>query len=284
MVQPDQSDWVEKIPMAEFAINSSISSSTGFAPFELNYGYMPTFIGGIKPSESAKPGVKQFVERALNNLEMAHDAIIQSRVMQTHHANKRRRETIPYKIGDKVYLSTEHLALPKGRAKKLMPKYVGPYTIIAAKPEVSRYTLDLPLQLKKRRIHPSFHESKLRPFHRNDDKIFPRREAHVFYDFGEAEDNEWLVDEILTHQWNGNQIEFLVQWNLGDTTWEPYNACKELEALDKYLELQGLKGDEWRLLPHRTVATTRAMVKPSPKKGPTTKASAKRQRKTKTKS
>jgi hypothetical protein len=41
MVKPDQKDWVEKIPLVEFAINSSISKSTGFAPFELNYGYMP---------------------------------------------------------------------------------------------------------------------------------------------------------------------------------------------------------------------------------------------------
>ncbi len=36
MVQPDQTDWVRKVPMVEFAINSSASSTTGFAPFELN--------------------------------------------------------------------------------------------------------------------------------------------------------------------------------------------------------------------------------------------------------
>jgi len=38
---PDQKDWIEKVPMVEFAINSSMSGSTGFAPFELTYGYMP---------------------------------------------------------------------------------------------------------------------------------------------------------------------------------------------------------------------------------------------------
>ena len=40
-VQPDQKDWTAKLPMMEFMLNSSISSSTGFAPFELNHGYMP---------------------------------------------------------------------------------------------------------------------------------------------------------------------------------------------------------------------------------------------------
>ena len=48
-----------------------------------------------------------------------------------------------------------------------------------------------------------------------------------------------MVDELVTHRWKGAQIEFLVKWNLGDTTWEPYAHCKELEALDRYLELQG---------------------------------------------
>ena len=27
--------------MVEFTINSSINATTGYAPFELNYGYMP---------------------------------------------------------------------------------------------------------------------------------------------------------------------------------------------------------------------------------------------------
>ena len=41
MICPDQKDWVEKFPMIEFAINSSIGRATGLAPFEINYGYMP---------------------------------------------------------------------------------------------------------------------------------------------------------------------------------------------------------------------------------------------------
>ena len=43
----------------------------------------------------------------------------------------------------------------------------------------------------------------------------------VFYDFGEDGDEEWLEENILGHKWKGKSIEFLIQWNLGDTTWEP---------------------------------------------------------------
>ena len=48
MVWPNQKDWTVKLPMTEFALNSSISSSTGFAPFELNHRYMPVITQQIK--------------------------------------------------------------------------------------------------------------------------------------------------------------------------------------------------------------------------------------------
>ena len=132
-----------------------------------------------------------------------------------------------------------------------MPKYIGPYKVMACHPEKSRYTLNLPPELKARRIHPSFHARLLRPFQKNDDVIFPNREVRAYYDFGDAEDNEWLVDEILAHQWEGNKVSFLVQWNLGDTTWETYSECKDLAALDRYLELLGIKDDNWMMLPRK---------------------------------
>ena len=255
MIQPNQHDWVEKLPMVKFTLNLNISSSTGFSPFKLNYGYMPTFIGGIVPTNTTKPGTKWFVNQAISNLEMAHDAIIETHVSQTYHANKRHRPDGSMADVDKVYLSTENLSLPKSRTRKLMPKFIGPYKVLDSHPGESRYTLDLPSELKARRIHPTFHVSCLQPFVKNDDKLFPRREVRVYYDFSDAEDEEWLVDDILAHRWKENRISFLLQWNLSDTTWEPYAECKELAALDRYLELLGV--DDWKLLPKKASATNK---------------------------
>ena len=189
------------------------------------------------PFENAKPGIKRFVNQVLTNLGMAHDAIIESRVNQTWQSNKRRKAETPFAVGDKVYLSIQNLNLPKSRVRKLMPKFIGPYKVTKSHPEISRYTLDLPPELKAWRIVPSFDVSLLRQYHKSDDAIFPKCEVHAFYDFSDAEDNEWLVDDIIAHKWEGNNISFLIQWNLGDTTWEPYSECKELVALDWYLEL-----------------------------------------------
>ena len=55
------------------------------------------------------------------------------------------------------------------------------------------------------------------------------------------DESEWLVNEIIGHQWEGKDVMFRVKWNMGDTTWEPYSNCKDLEALDRYLELHGVR-------------------------------------------
>ena len=50
------------------------------------------------------------------------------------------------------------------------------------------------------------------------------------------------IDKILGHQWvNQNDLEFQICWTLGDITWEPLAECKELEALDEYLDLCSVK-------------------------------------------
>jgi hypothetical protein len=246
LVQPDQLDWPKHLPMTEFAINSSVSASTGFAPFELTYGYLPRIIQSV--GESPFAGVQDFANDARDMVIRAHDALIASRVEQTHQANQRRRSDDPrLKVGQKAYLSTENLNLPKGRARKLMPKYIGPYEIISSNGETSYYTLALPDELLKRRIHPTFHAKLIRPAILNDDVRFPNREATFFYDFGDDPEREWLVDSIVDHKFTNNSIQFDVLWETGEITREPLTNCKDLTALDNYLQLHGVT--RWRELP-----------------------------------
>ena len=251
-VEADQKNWVEKCPMMEFAINSSINESTGFAPFELDGGYMPSMIRNIPSDTKITPGVREFAQRAVQHLADAHDSIIESRVFQTHEANKKRGEGPDIKINDLVYLSTKNLNLPKGRASKLLPKFIGPYPVVEANSQSSNYRLGLPTELAKRGIHNNFHISLLRKHQANNDVLFPSRTFAEPYDFGEPLDTEWLVDEITGHHWEGRKLLFHIKWNLGDTTTEPYNSCKDLAALDRYLELQGVS--DWKQLPRNISA------------------------------
>ena len=101
--------------MVEFAINSSVNTTTGYAPFELNYGFMPQSRQHISTDTTFK-GVKQFVQQAVWNLLDAHDAILEHRIEQMHYSNKCHKPNIEYQRNDLVYLSTTNLALPKHRA------------------------------------------------------------------------------------------------------------------------------------------------------------------------
>lgn len=253
VVQPDQLDWPKHLPMVELAINSSVSESTGFAPFELTYGYLPKVIQSTETSEFA--GVQDFADSARDSVAQAHDALIASRVRQTHAANTRRQpDDDRLEMGKFAYLSTENLNLPKAQAHKLMPKYIRPYEIISSNREHSHYTLALPDELLKRRIHPMFHANLLCPAVPNDDAQFPNREATFFYDFGDDPDWEWLVDSIVSHKFSRNSISFYVLWDTGKTTREPYHNCAKLAALDKYLKLHGVT--TWKKLPRKTRAVT----------------------------
>ena len=112
----------------EFAINSSVNASTGYAPFELTYGYMPTILKDVGMSEFA--GVQDFVDNAHDMIIHAHDALIEAHVDQTFQANKRRwRDDPRLQVRQTAYLSTQNLKLPKARAHKLKPKYIGPSVV-----------------------------------------------------------------------------------------------------------------------------------------------------------
>jgi hypothetical protein len=130
----------------------------------------------------------------------AHDAILEHRVDQTFHANRKRRESKIYAVDDCIYLSTQNVTLPKGRARKLVPWYIGPYCVTEAHNKASTVTLELPDDLKNRHVSPTFHTNLVRWYIANNDDIFPKREAKSFYDFGVTADEEWLIDEIIVHQ------------------------------------------------------------------------------------
>ena len=102
-------------------------------------------------------GVKQFTQQVLWNLINVHDTILEHRVMQAHYSNKHQKPSVIYDENDLVYLSTKNLAFPKGRANKLMPTFLGPYKVLKVMNDSLNVTIELPPELKDRRISPTFH-------------------------------------------------------------------------------------------------------------------------------
>jgi hypothetical protein len=237
-INEKQNDWVSKLPAIEFAINSARSESTGFAPFFLNAGRMPRTMIWNAATPSEFPSIRNFALQKRLAIMAAHDSILAARVKQTRDAN-RKRQLAPFKKDDLVYLSTKNIKFPKGLARKLVPKYIGPYKILQDYGNQS-FRLDLPSRLKQRGVHDVFHASLLRIHHPNDDRLFPGRLDNQLGGDVDPE-GEWAVDKILSHHGSKRDAVFEIKWQAGDITWLPYTEIAHLRALVDYLELLGIE-------------------------------------------
>ncbi|KAG9223419.1 hypothetical protein CCMSSC00406_0007606 [Pleurotus cornucopiae] len=236
-INPNQRDWVSKLPAIEFAINLARSDSTGFSPFFLNSGRMPRSMLWDAPKPDEFPGVRTFTERIRIATIAAHDAILAARIKQTRDANQHWRPA-PFVEGDLVYLSTENIKFPKGLVRKFLPKYIGPYKILHNHGNES-FTLDLPSRLKQRGIHNTFHASLLCVHVPNDDRLFPGRLDTQVFEVDDT-DPEWAVEEILSHSGSRENSLFEIAWKSGDITWLPYDKVAHLQALQSYLDVLGV--------------------------------------------
>lgn len=64
-ISSNQRDWVGRLPAIEFAINLSRSETTGYAPFFLNYGWLPRSFAWNTPGRDEYPSVRVFAQRRL---------------------------------------------------------------------------------------------------------------------------------------------------------------------------------------------------------------------------
>jgi hypothetical protein len=143
----------------------------------------------------------------------AHDSLIAVRVKQTRNANHK-QQSAPFEQGDLVYLSSKNFTFKKGLTRKLIPKFVGPYSIIRDFGN-SSFQLDLLANMKQRGVHDVFHSSLLRIHVPNDDQQFPGRLDCQLGISLDDETNEWAVDWIVSHYECFSKALFEVLWKSG---------------------------------------------------------------------
>ena len=188
------------------------------------------------PSEF--PSIRNFALQKRLAIMAAHDSILAARVKQTRDANQK-RQLSPFKKDNLIYLSTKNIKFPKGLARKLVPKFIGPYKILEDYGNQS-FKIELPARLKQCGIHDVFHASLLRIHHPNDDRLFPGRlDSQLGGDIDP--EGEWAVDKILSHFGSNKDAIFEIKWKAGDITWLPYAQISHLQALIDYFELLGIE-------------------------------------------
>ncbi|GJP59970.1 hypothetical protein CLOP_g17075 [Closterium sp. NIES-67] len=155
-IGPTHDDWDDLLPVAEFAVNNSVHEGTHEKAFILNYGRHPTTPATHGISGLRVPAAKDFVGKQQEVLKCARRWLQLSPQRQMSYADMKRWE-FSFEVGDKVLLSTTNIRLKIPGARKLFPRWIGPFKVIQHVGVVA-YKLKLPDTLQ---IHNVFHVSLL---------------------------------------------------------------------------------------------------------------------------
>lgn len=150
-INDKQTDWDEWIPMAIFAYNTTVHSTTKFTPYELVFGIQPRIPSAITQSPEFYYTYDNYVENLKMKLNRSYDLAKQN-IKQSKEINKqyydKNTSHKTYKIGDLVYLLNE--SSTPATSKKLRPIYQGPYEIISIDSPV---TVTIKIRNKHVKVH-----------------------------------------------------------------------------------------------------------------------------------
>jgi len=224
-VNYQQNNWVELLPLAQWAYNSSENEKLGMSPFKANYGYNPA-MNTIQEGGLEAPASTELAQKIVDTQrEMKKELdFLQNRM--AHYYNKKRLSAPILKEGDKVYLTRRYIKTDRPN-DKLDWKRFGPFKIEKKLSDVT-YKLSLPLTM---RIHPVFHISLLEPAPTNV-RINTSQQASPEFEQGEYE-----VEDILNQRIHNGRIEYLVKWKGYDdaeNTWEPKSHFPNKTMLNQY--------------------------------------------------
>ena len=130
--------WEDWLPLAEFSYNNSFQESVKMAPFDPLYGRKcRTPLNWIEPGERRYYGI-DFVKEAKERVQIIQQHIEATQSRQKSYADKRRSHIV-FQIGDYVYLKVSPMKkVQRFRVRrKLAPRYISPYQIIAQKGPVA---------------------------------------------------------------------------------------------------------------------------------------------------
>ena len=114
--------------MAEFAINNKVHMATKTSPFMANYRKKLRMGEDIRRKGKIESAT-EFAEKMKRVHEEAEVALRKTQEEMKRYADRGRKKAENWKKGDRVLLSTKDLAFKERLSKKLMERYVGPYTI-----------------------------------------------------------------------------------------------------------------------------------------------------------
>ncbi|KAF8754069.1 hypothetical protein RHS01_06477 [Rhizoctonia solani] len=194
----NQRDWTRWLPMAEFAYNNAVHSSTGKTPFKALYGWEPTLTPSNVPTDIPEADdLAQTMEAQWKEVELA--------LRQSKQQMMARESGSPteFEIGEEVWLDAKNVNL-KTLSPKLTEQRLGPFKVIE---KISNwaYCLELPPTMQ---IHNVFYVGLLSKVKRDKKRAFKNCPPPVTVD-GEE---EYKVEGITNAKERNGKWFFQVKW------------------------------------------------------------------------
>jgi len=189
----------------QVAINTGIDASSDASPHTLCIHFTPKYEKGVVvPAASLHPNM---ISNAL--WHSGKTKLVPSRVAMTQQANKCRRPSPQYQVGDLVKISSS--CFPKDtQFNKLEPVFLGLYKLLHCIPEMDNYTVEIPFAPSGAM---TVHTSLLAPWLENSDKKFPSR-THTLSGPVTADTtaSRYEVERLLKYRTRKDKLQFLVKW------------------------------------------------------------------------
>ena len=146
-----QNNWSEWLATAEFAFNNKVYIATKMSPFQVNYGRELRMGFNIR-KKGKNEKAEEFVKEIKKRHKKARAALVKSQKEMKRQADRSRKETEKYRVGNKILISTKDFSMEliKRATKKLTEKFIRLYV---AKKIVLGNTVELELPVLLR-IHP----------------------------------------------------------------------------------------------------------------------------------
>ena len=264
----EQNDWVELLPMAEFAYNNTRHASTQMSLFEAVQGYTPR----MSFEESANPKAKsksaaEHVQNLADLMRVLKDNLAFAQASQAKYKDFHFKVK-EFSVGTYVNFNGKNIRTK--RNKKLEWKSFGSFKIIERVYDQA-YRLDLP---KRWRIHNVFHVSLLeeakskggesaiasptQPTYQSEDIAIEEDEVtEEVYDVEAIEDSKiFKAGQVPDKSYSEPGLYYLIRWeDYEERTWEPVAVIKHLRGLFREFHAKyPTKDDASKLTNRRRIA------------------------------